>query len=106
MGPMLLVSVSRIVVHNTSELFQLEAMKPIFGMKMLVLVMLEFLFQSQHLWVGTIYVNQELTQGQLVDFIQMILSGMVEAAVVAVAVAPSTMLHTSLKYSPAPPLTL
>ena len=51
--------------------------------------------------------NQELTQGlQLVDFIQIILSGMVKAAVVAVAVAPSTILHTSLTYSPAPPLTL
>ena len=92
MGLMLLVSVSRIVVHNTSEFFQLEAMKPIFGMKMLVLVMLEFLFQSQHLWVGTTSVNQELTEGQLVDFIQIILSGMVKAAVVAVAVAPSTIL--------------
>ena len=37
---MLLVSVSCIVVHNTSELLQLEAIKPIFRMKMLVLVML------------------------------------------------------------------
>ena len=86
------VSVSHMVFHNTSELLQLGATKQIFRMKMLVLVMLEFLFQSQHLWAGTTSVNQELTEGQLVDFIQIILSGMVKAAVVAVAVAPSTIL--------------
>ena len=61
---------------------------------------------SHHLWVETISVNQESIQDLPVVFIQMILSGMVKAAVEEVAVAHSTILHTSLSNSPAPPLTL
>ena len=61
---------------------------------------------SHHLWEETISVNQESTQVPLMVFIQMILSGMVKAAVVAVAVAHSTIRHTSLSNSLALPLTL
>ena len=62
---------------------------------------------SHHLWVKTISVNQESTQDQhIIGYIQTTLSGMAKAAVAAVPVAHSTILHTSLNNSPAPPLTL
>ena len=105
--PMLLVSVSHMVVNdNTSGHLQLAILRtdPL-GM-MPVLVMLVSISPSHHLWVETISVSQESIQVLLVVFIQMILSGMVKAVVAAVAVAHSTILHTSLSNSPAPPLTL
>ena len=62
---------------------------------------------SHHLWVETISVNQQSTQDLvLLVSIQKILSGMANAAVATVLVAHSTILHTSLNNSPAPPLTL
>ena len=70
-----------------------------------VSLMLLLILPSHHLWVETISVNQESTQGlQLPDYIQTILSGMVRAVLPAVHVAHSTILHISLSNSPALPL--
>ena len=108
MEPMLLVSVSHTVIHdNTSEHLQL-AIQRTYTLEMIsVLVMLVLILPSHSLWVETISVNQEFISDQLLwHSTQKILSGMVKAAVAAVAVAHSTILHTSLSNSPAPPLTL
>ena len=68
------------------------------------LVMLPLILPSHHLWVETIFVNQDGTQDLIYYSFQMILSGMVMAVLPAVHVAHSTILHISLNNSPALPL--
>ena len=62
------------------------------------------ILSSHHLWVETIFANQDGTQHLIHDSIQMILSGMVMAVLPAVHVAHSTILHILLNNSPALPL--
>ena len=105
-GCCMIISLSTKVHNNTSGLLQVAILRPNPIGMMSVLVMLVSLLPSHRLWEETISVNQESTQVPVVVFIWMILSGMVKAAVAAVTVAHSTILHTSLSNSPAPPLTL
>ena len=75
---------------------------------MSVPVMLPSILPSHHLWVKTISVNQDVTQGygnrSLQHSIPTILSGMEMAVLPTVHVAHLTILHISLNNSPTLPL--
>ena len=107
---MLKVLVLHMGVHdNTSGHLQLVILRFMAPMPIgPVLVMLPSIFPPNHLWVETISVNQDITQGQVNQSvqhsIQTILSGMEMAVLPPVHVAYSTILHISLSNSPALPL--
>ena len=103
--PMFLVSVSHMAIHdNTSGHLLLLLLRAVLMMRD-VPALVPHLWPPCHLLVKIISVIQESTLRIHVASIQMILSGMAKVAV-AVAVARSTIFHTSLRHSPAPPLTL